>query len=56
MQSSWTLIRYDKAMRNKYDRLKRQLGNGKKAIARTLAIRMRRLLMDKQEYVLGVIE
>lgn len=59
VQSSWTLIRYDKAMRNKYDRLKRQLGNGKKAIvaiARTLAIRMRRLLLDKQEYVLGVIE
>ena len=43
----------------KYERLKRQSGNGKKAIvgiARTLSIRMRRLSLDKQEYALGVIE
>ena len=59
MESFWTLIRYDKAMGMKYERLKKQCGNGKKAmvgIARTLAIRMKRLLLDKQEYVLGVTE
>jgi len=59
VESSWTLIRYDKAMGMKYERLKKQCGNGKKAIvgiARTLAIRTRRLLLDKQEYALGVIE
>ena len=59
MESFWTLIRHDKAMGVKYERLKKQCGNGKKAIvgiARTLAIRTRRLLLDKQEYVLGVIE
>jgi transposase len=56
--SSWTLIRYDQAMMNKYEHLKYQTGSGKKAIvavARTLAIRIRRLLLDHQEYALGVI-
>jgi ABC-type polar amino acid transport system ATPase subunit len=46
-------------MERKYERLKRQGLNEKKAIvgiARTLAIRMRRLLLDKQTYALGVIE
>ena len=58
IESSWTLIRYDIAMKNKYDRLRQQVGNGKKAIvgiARTLAIRIRRLLLNRQEYALGVI-
>ena len=58
IESSWTLVRYDKAMMDKYEHLKKQTGSGKKAIvavARTLAIRIRRLLLDKQEYALGVI-
>jgi transposase len=58
IESSWTLIRYDKAMLHKYERLRRQTGSGKKAIvgiARTLAIRIRRLLLDNQEYALGVM-
>lgn len=56
IESSWTLIRYDKAMMHKYEHLRRQSGNGKKAIvgiARTLAIRIRRLLLDNQEYARG---
>ena len=58
IESSWTLIRYDGAMMRKYERPKKQSGSGKKAIvgiAATLAIRIRRLLLDKQEYALGVI-
>jgi len=58
IESSWTLIRYDKAMMRKYEHLRRQTGSGKKAIvaiARTLAIRIRRLLLDNQEYALGVM-
>jgi transposase len=58
IESSWTLIRYDDAMMRKYHRLRNQTGSGKKAIvaiARTLAIRIRRLLLDRNEYVLGVI-
>jgi len=45
-------------MMRKYEKLKKQGGNGKKAIvevARTLAIQMRRLILDRQEYALGVI-
>jgi phosphoserine aminotransferase len=41
---------YDKAIRNKYERLKKQVG-----IARILAIRIRRLLLDNQTYALGVV-
>ncbi len=58
IESSWTLIRYDKAMEVKYERLRQQVGNSKKAIvgiARTLSIRIRRLLLDEREYVLGVV-
>lgn len=57
-RDSWTLIRYDGAMMRKYEKLKKQGGNGKKAIvevARTLAIQVRRLILDRQEYALGVI-
>ena len=57
VQASWALIRKDGAMREKYDRLKSRSG-GKRAIvavARTLLIRMRRLLLDNNPYVIGLI-
>jgi transposase len=57
IQASWTLIRKDGVMREKYDRLKSRAG-GKRAIvavARTLLIRMRRLLLDNNPYVVGLV-
>jgi transposase len=54
VEASWTLIRKDQAMREKYDRIKIRSG-GKRAIvaiARTLLLRMRRMLLDKQAYSL----
>jgi len=57
IQASWQLIRKDGVMREKYDKLKVRAG-GKRAIvaiARTLLIRMRRLLLDNVPYVSGVI-
>jgi transposase len=56
-QASWTLIRKDGVMRERYERLKSRSG-GKRAIvaiARTLLIRMRRLLLDNNPYVVGLI-
>jgi len=57
IQSSWTLIRKDGVMQEKYDRLKSRSG-GKRAIvaiARTLLIRARRLLLNKEPYVVGLV-
>ncbi len=54
VEASWTLIRKDQAMREKYDRIKVRSG-GKRAIvaiARTLLLRMRRMLLDKRVYAL----
>jgi len=54
VEASWTLIRKDQAMREKYGRIKIRSG-GKRAIvaiARTLFLRMRRMLLDKQAYTL----
>ena len=54
VEASWTLIRKDQAMREKYDRIKIRSG-GKRAIvaiARTLLLRMRRMLLDGQVYTL----
>ncbi len=54
VEASWTLISKDQAMREKYDRIKIRSG-GKQAIvaiARTLLLRMRRMLLDKQAYAL----
>jgi transposase len=57
VQASWALIRKDGVMREKYDRLKSRSG-GKRAIvavARTLLIRMRRMLLDNNPYVIGLV-
>jgi len=54
VEASWTLIRKDQAMQEKYDRIKIRSG-GKRAlvaIARTLLLRMRRMLLDGQVYAL----
>jgi ABC-type branched-subunit amino acid transport system ATPase component len=51
------LIRKDGAIRAKYEKLKARSG-GKRAIvaiARTLLIRIRRLLLDNIPYAVGVI-
>jgi transposase len=57
IQATWILIRKDGVMREKYNRLKSRSG-GKRAIvavARTLLIRMRRLLLDNNPYVVGLV-
>ncbi len=57
VQASWALIRKDGVMREKYDRLKSRSG-GKRAIvavARILLIRMRRMLLDNNPYVIGLV-
>lgn len=57
VESAWTVIRHDPHLRAKYDRLKAQGTNGKKAIvavARCLAVRLRRCILDNTDYVIGV--
>lgn len=56
VESSWTLIRYDAGARATYERIKHQTGSGRKAItaiARRLALRIRRVLLDKAPYRLS---
>lgn len=56
VESAWTVIRYDPFLRDKYDRIKARGTNGKKAIvavARSMAVRLRRCLLDNTEYVVG---
>jgi transposase len=52
VQASWALIRKDGVMREKYDRLK---SRSIVAVARTLLIRMRRMLLDNNPYVIGLV-
>ena len=56
IESAWTAIRHDPHLRDKYNRIKAKGTNGNKAIvavARSLAIRLRRCLLDQQEYIIG---
>ena len=56
VESSWTLIRYDAGAKATYERIKHQTGSGRKAItaiARRLALRIRRVLIDKAPYRLS---
>ena len=51
VESSWTLIRYDENARATFERIKRHTGSSKKAItaiARRLALRIRRVLLDQR--------
>jgi transposase len=53
VESSWTLIRYDAQAKMTYERIKHQTGSGRKAItsiARRLALRVRRVLLDNEPY------
>jgi len=57
VESAWTVIRHDPFLRDKYNRIRAKGTNGKKAIvatARSLAVRLRRCLLDETEYVIGV--
>jgi transposase len=57
VQASWQLIRKDGVIREKYERIKVRAG-GKRAIiaiARTLLLRTRRMLVDNQPYVGGLV-
>lgn len=57
VESAWTVIRHDPFLREKYDRIRAKGTNGKKAIvavARSLAVRLRRCLLDETPYVIGV--
>jgi transposase len=56
VESSWTLIRYDAGAKATYERIKHQTGSGRKAItaiARRLALRIRRVLLDRVPYQLS---
>ena len=57
IESAWTVIKHDPHLRDKYNRIKARGTNGKKAIvavARSLAVRLRRCILDETEYVIGV--
>jgi transposase len=57
IESAWTVIKHDPFLRDKYERIKAKGVNGKKAIvavARSLAVRLRRCLLDQTDYVIGV--
>jgi transposase len=57
-EASWTLIRKDGAMAQKYERIKARAG-GKRAIvavAHNLLLRIRRMLLDGVPYCVGVME
>jgi transposase len=57
VESAWTVIRHDPFLREKYNRIKLKGTNGKKAIvavARSLAIRLRRCLLNEEPYVIGM--
>ncbi|MEE9238993.1 MAG: IS110 family transposase [Thermodesulfobacteriota bacterium] len=57
IESSWILIRKDGAMKRKYEQIKTRAGSKRAivAIARTLLLRIRRMLLDNTEYAPGLI-
>ena len=52
VESSWWLIRKDKAMKSKYEKIKARSGAKRAivAVARILLLRVRRMLLDRQPY------
>lgn len=56
VEVSWRLIAKDPAMRDKYERIKARAGSKRAiiAIARILLLRTRRMLLDRQEYIIGL--
>jgi transposase len=57
VEASWMLINKDRAMRQRYDEIKARSGAKRAivAIARMLLLRMRRILLDRRPYVLGLV-
>ncbi len=57
VEAAWRVIKKDGGMREKYDRIKTRAGAKRAivAIARMLIIRLRRILIHKEPYVLGLI-
>ena len=57
VEASWTLIRKDEAMKQKYDRLKARSGAKRAivAIARIFLLRLRRMLLDGKPYAMGLV-
>ena len=55
VEASWILIQKDGGLRKKYDRLKQWKGAKRAiiAVARHLIIRIRRILLNQEPYVLG---
>jgi transposase len=59
VESSWVAIRHDPVLLDKFRRVLRNCGSKKKAIvavARKLALRLRRVLLSGEPYVVGVLE
>lgn len=59
VECAWTAIRLDPVLLDKYRRVLRSCGSKKKAIvavARKLALRLRRTLLTGEPYVVGVVE
>jgi transposase len=59
VESSWVAIRHDPVLLEKFRRVLRNCGSKKKAIvavARKLALRLRRALLNGEPYVAGVVE
>lgn len=57
VESAWTVIRHDAHLRQKYNRIRVRGANGKKAIvavARSLAVRLRRCLLDEVPYNVNI--
>jgi len=59
VECSWTTIRFDPVLLEKFRRVLRNSGSKKKAIvavAHKLAMRLRRVLLSREPYVIGVVE
>lgn len=57
VESAWTVIKHDPHLREKYERIRSRGTNGKRAIvavARSLAVRLRRCLLDETDYITGM--
>jgi transposase len=57
VESAWTVIRHDPFLKDKYNRIRAKGTNGKKAIvavSRSLALRLRRCLLDETPYQIGI--
>ena len=59
VECSWIAIKHDPVLMDKFRRVLRNCGSNKKAIvavARKLAIRLRRILLSREPYAVGVVE